>query len=35
MLAVPVSWKLASCASVSIIVGAIGRGLDVELKVPL
>jgi len=35
MVAVPVRWKLASCASVIKIVGAIGSGFEVELKVPL
>lgn len=35
MVAVPVRLKLASCASVIKIVGAIGRGFEVELYVPL
>ena len=35
MVAVPLRWKLASCVSAIKIVGSIGSGLGVELKVPL
>lgn len=35
VMVVPVRLKLASCASVIKIVGAIGRGFEVELYVPL
>jgi hypothetical protein len=35
MVAVPVSLKFVVCESVSIIVGAIGKGFEVEFNVPL
>jgi len=35
MVADPVTWKLASCERVNRILGAIGKGFEVELNVPL